>query len=183
VVVAIVVGVVVVLGVFVIGRRRRPPAQSSSLFTHPDHRKPALNINGVRLLMPEPILAERLGDAGAMAAAFKAVQVEITRYELAHPDVVPDEFDLAFVGRPAAQRIWLVGPDGDLEVPPLAQILATAVPRVPVTAGSVAAIITFVRVNAEPTPRGPYLPASWKAAAPPGGAEIEAVIDAAWPPT
>jgi hypothetical protein len=140
----------------------------------------ALALDHITLLEPNEILEARLSDADGLTAAMKQATAAITAYDTQHPGALPAELDLVIAARANAIHAWAVGASGDISAPGLDAALAK-LPVVPVKSGVVGAVATLVRPGTQPAKRGPYLPASWKAAAGAGGASVDDVIEKAWP--
>jgi hypothetical protein len=160
--------------------KRSPPAPSAgSGSSVPAAATPAIELDHLTLLEPNSVLGERVTDADALSSLVKAAAQIVAAQDQAHPGSFPDDFDLVLAARPHAVHGWVVGPHGDLALPAVETAIA-ALPAPPVKEGVVGMVATMKRAGKTAAQRGPYLPASWKAAAG-SGAEIDAVIEKAWP--
>ena len=136
-------------------------------------------LDHVTLLEPEAVIGERLSDQDALTSTLKAAGGLVSAYDTQHPGALPADFDLVFAARPGAVHGWLVGASGDIAAPDLEKAIA-ALPALPVKDGVVALVATFAHPGTAAPQRGPYLPASWKAAAGSGGGSVDDVIAKAW---
>ena len=138
-------------------------------------------LDHITLLEPEAILQPRLKDQDAVTATLKEIPTIVARFDEANPGVLPANFDVVIVMRPAAMRGWIVSDAGDVAAPALAQSLA-ALPSAGVRAGNVAAVLTMVRAGTKVTEGAPpRIPAAWKASAGSGGTKVDDIIDKVWP--
>jgi hypothetical protein len=140
---------------------------------------PTLAVDHVTLLQPEAVIGERVADVDTLSNVVQAASDAIVAYDGAHPHALPDDLDAILVARKDALRVWLVAATGDLAIPALDTTLA-ALPKVAVTTGNVAVVITLVRAGTTAPKRDTLLPAAWKQAASAGPMDIDHVIDAVW---
>ena len=162
-----------------------PAAGAGSAIAVAGSAAPAASANGaaldhITLLEPEAVIGERLTDQDALTSTVKAAGTLITTYDAQHPGALPADFDLVFAARPGAVHGWLVGAAGDIAAPELDKAIA-ALPAIPVKQGVVALVATFAKPGTAAPQRGPFLPASWKAAAGAAGGSVDDVIAKAWP--
>ena len=140
----------------------------------------SLALDHLTMLEPDAVAGERVTDADALTNVIKQATNVVIAYDAAHAGALPADLDVVVVVRANATRAWVVGPSGDLAMPDLTAALAK-LPAIPVKESVVGVVATLVRAGTEPAKRGPYLPASWKAAAGPGGGSVDDVIEKAWP--
>jgi hypothetical protein len=156
------------------------PTEASAPAKAPAATGSSLALDHMTMLEPDAVAGERLTDADALTNVIKQATNAVIAYDAAHAGALPADVDVVIVVRANATRAWVVGPSGDLAMPDLTASLAK-LPAIPVKESVVGIVATLVRAGTEPAKRGPYLPASWKAAAGPGGGSVDDVIEKAWP--